>query len=171
MSELSKNFAARLNEVCDEMGIPAKGHGRLDPLGKQFGVSQMAAQKWLVGDGWPAMENLIAICEWAQVRMDWLCHGKGDKYMAKPEKLPRTILAENIKTLMAKKKMSQTDISMASAITQAQVSRIIREKIETGIDVLYGFAKVFGVEPWHLLVPGLDPANLPVLQLQLSDNS
>lgn len=169
MSELSKNFAVRLHELCNEKGVPTKGKGRERVLARQFSKSLTAIHKWLTGESWPSMEMLIAICEWAQVRLDWLCYGKGDKYTAKPEKLPMTILADNLKTLMSKKKISQTDVSNASAIAQTQVSRILREKLETGINKLFNLAKALGIEPWQLLVPDLDPANLPALQLTNED--
>lgn len=82
MSELSEKFAARLNELCDEMGIPAKGRGRQFVLGQRFVKTQGAARKWLTGEAWPSMEILIAMCEWAQVRLDWLCSGRGEKYLS-----------------------------------------------------------------------------------------
>lgn len=81
MSDLSEGFARRLHEVCDEMGIPKHGKNRQGVLAKRFVVSQTAARKWLTGTGWPTMENLIDICDWAQIHLDWLCRGKGEKYL------------------------------------------------------------------------------------------
>ncbi len=70
-------FSARLNEVCDDMGLPA--HGRQTLLAKQFGVTQGATKKWLTGEGYPTMDKLVAVCEWAGVNMNWLTMGAGPK--------------------------------------------------------------------------------------------
>jgi transcriptional regulator with XRE-family HTH domain len=70
-------FAARLNEVCDDMKLPL--HGRQTLLAKKFGVTQGATKKWLTGEGYPTMDKLIAICEWSDVNINWLTMGRGPK--------------------------------------------------------------------------------------------
>lgn len=76
MSEL-ENFSHRLNELCDEKDIPL--WGRQVAMGKIFDVSQNGARKWLDGESWPRMETLIKISAWADVSIDWLISGRGEK--------------------------------------------------------------------------------------------
>lgn len=71
-------FAARMNEICDDLGIPAE-HGRQAALGRRFGVTPKAARKWLMGDGYPELELAIAIAEAAGVNINWLLQGAGPK--------------------------------------------------------------------------------------------
>jgi transcriptional regulator with XRE-family HTH domain len=71
-------FVARLNEVCDDMKLPAK-HGRQTALAKVFGVTQGATKKWLSGTSWPGFDHIVAICEWAGVNVNWLVMGAGPK--------------------------------------------------------------------------------------------
>lgn len=59
------------------MGLPE--HGRQTVLARHFFVTQGATKKWLSGEGYPTMEKLIAICEWAGVNLNWLTLGTGPK--------------------------------------------------------------------------------------------
>lgn len=70
-------FAARLREICDDMGVPERG--RQTELGRLFNVSPKAARKWLVGDGFPEIHMAISIARWADVSFDWLMTGVGIK--------------------------------------------------------------------------------------------
>jgi transcriptional regulator with XRE-family HTH domain len=70
-------FAARLNEICTDKGLPARG--RQTQLAKQFSVSQQAAKKWLDGTSYPEMDTVVAIAEWAEVNVNWLLQGVGLK--------------------------------------------------------------------------------------------
>jgi transcriptional regulator with XRE-family HTH domain len=73
-------FARRLNLVCDEKKLPPEeGRGRQPALAKIFGVNAKAARKWLKGEGFPELEMVIRICNWADVNIDWLLRGKGPK--------------------------------------------------------------------------------------------
>jgi len=70
-------FASRLNEVCQDMGLPE--HGRQTELAKVFHVGPKAARKWLVGEGYPEMDLCISIAKWANVSFNWLMAGTGPK--------------------------------------------------------------------------------------------
>ncbi len=72
-----QGFAGRLHEVCDDMHLPK--HGRQTLLAKKFGVTQGATKKWLTGEGYPTIDNIVAICEWAGVNVNWLIQGTGPK--------------------------------------------------------------------------------------------
>lgn len=76
-TEQKISFAARLNELCDDMQLPA--HGRQALLAKQFGVGPKAARKWLLGEGYPEMDLAIRIAQWANVSFNWLMTGMGPK--------------------------------------------------------------------------------------------
>jgi hypothetical protein len=70
-------FAERLNDVCDEKGLP--NHGRQSRLGRQFGVSQQSARKWLEGIAFPELDKLVAIADWGDVNVNWLLQGAGPR--------------------------------------------------------------------------------------------
>lgn len=73
----TNGFVARLREVCNDMQLPE--HGRQTMLAKRFGVTQGATKKWLNGEGFPNMDKIVAICEWADVNVNWLVMGTGPK--------------------------------------------------------------------------------------------
>lgn len=73
------DFATRINEVCDDMGVPPKGQARQSTLAKIFDVSQKGARKWLEGEGFPEFRNCIRIALWADVNIEWLLTGRGPK--------------------------------------------------------------------------------------------
>lgn len=70
-------FARRVNLVCDRLGIPPAGKNRQAELGNRFGVSQKAARKWLVGEGFPDTAISIRMAIDARVSYDWLMTGRG----------------------------------------------------------------------------------------------
>lgn len=70
-------FASRLHEVCAEKGLAERG--RQTALGRLCAVSYQAAKKWLDGDGWPALDKALTICEWGGVNVNWLLQGQGPK--------------------------------------------------------------------------------------------
>lgn len=72
-------FSARLNEICDEIGVPPKGKARQKDVAKRFGVSQNAARKWLEGEGFPKIETGLEMARMANVQFDWLMTGRPPK--------------------------------------------------------------------------------------------
>ena len=70
-------FASRLHELCSEKGLPARG--RQSELARLLGVTQGATRKWLTGVGFPDMDKIIQICEWAGANVNWLVMGIGPK--------------------------------------------------------------------------------------------
>lgn len=74
--ELLKAFSERVNLVCDRLGIPPAGKNRQAELGNRFGVSQKAARKWLVGEGFPDTAISIRMAVDARVSYDWLMTGR-----------------------------------------------------------------------------------------------
>jgi transcriptional regulator with XRE-family HTH domain len=72
-------FAARVNELCDELGIEP-GRGRQTALGKRFGVTPKGVRKWLLGIAYPEMPLAVAMCQAAGVNVLWLLQGSGPKH-------------------------------------------------------------------------------------------
>lgn len=79
--EIKREFAKRLNDVLDEMGIPPKGKGRQKKVAAMFGVDQKAARKWLEAEGFPEFERCIQIALKLNVAMEWLLTGRGEKHV------------------------------------------------------------------------------------------
>jgi hypothetical protein len=80
---------------------------------------------------------------------------------------PKQVLWANVHKLM-EHRWGQENINRLSRdakIGPGSASRIKEQKTSVGIDVVAKIAKAFDVEPWHLLLPNLDPSNLPVATL------
>lgn len=73
------------------------------------------------------------------------------------KKSPKQVLAENIRSLRAGKKWSQTELSRHSGIPQTTISAIERAVFNPGIDLLDGLSKALNVPPWALLFTDYDP--------------
>lgn len=80
-------------------------------------------------------------------------------------KTARTILSENLKALMATHPGLDTckAIAKAGGPSNGTVERILNSKVGASIDQLDLLANIYELEPWQLLVPGLDPTNPPIL--------
>ena len=81
--------------------------------------------------------------------------------------MPRDILAANLKALMA----AHPDLDTLPKITKkggppnGTLDRMRRADAACRIDALAQVAHVFGLQPWQLLVPGLDPHAPPQLEM------
>lgn len=77
----------------------------------------------------------------------------------------KTVIWENISSLMVSNwgKENLTRLSREAKIGPATCSRIKEQNTSVGIEVIEAVAKVFGVQPWQMLVKGLDPTHLPQL--------
>lgn len=74
-----EDFAARLNEICDDLHIPPKGHNRQGEAAKVFGLTQKGVRKWLEAEGFPSMGNCISIAKKGKVYFEWLMTGRPPK--------------------------------------------------------------------------------------------
>jgi hypothetical protein len=80
---------------------------------------------------------------------------------------PRKVLSENLRALMSVRPDLGTIKKVAeasgSALSNGKVGRIYAASHTTDIDTLQDLASVFKLEPWQLLVEGLNPNALPRL--------
>jgi transcriptional regulator with XRE-family HTH domain len=80
---------------------------------------------------------------------------------------PRDVLAENLKALMAarpdRSRFQEITAASGGALTNGTLDRIRRAEVAITLDRLEDLAKAFGLEPWQLLVQGLNPSALPRL--------
>lgn len=57
------------------------------------------------------------------------------------------------------------ELSRKSKVGQATIGRILSaEGNNAEIETIAKIAEAYGLEPWMLLIPGMDPGNPPVLQ-------
>jgi transcriptional regulator with XRE-family HTH domain len=77
----------------------------------------------------------------------------------------RGALARNLATIMDRSPAfdSQPKIAAKSKIGQSTIGRILRAEVPVTLDNLEALAKGLTLEPWQLLVPGLDPSRPPKL--------
>lgn len=90
--------------------------------------------------------------------------------MELPDNL-RGLLARNLETLMEKVPAldSQPKISDKGKFSQSTAGRVLRAESALNLDNLEALAKAANLDPWQLLVPGLDPINKPELALSKSE--
>ena len=84
--------------------------------------------------------------------------------VAEPSK---ALLWRNVAALMRKRYGSENLNRLArdAKIGPATASRIKDMKTSVGLDVIDRIASVFGLVAWQLLVPDLDPTNIPVVMI------
>lgn len=76
----------------------------------------------------------------------------------------RGVLADNLNRLMAHAEVNQTALGKKAGVDQSTIGRIRKQKHAPDVDTLERICKALGVSLWQILVPKLDPTNLPVLQ-------
>lgn len=78
----------------------------------------------------------------------------------------RGVLARNLEVIMAKVPAlgSQPKIAGKGKLAPSSVGRAFRAEVAVNIDSLEGLAEAANLEPWQMLVPGLDPLNPPKLE-------
>jgi transcriptional regulator with XRE-family HTH domain len=87
------------------------------------------------------------------------------------EKKPRTVLAENLRRLMAAHNLSTHALNRLSGVNQTTIARALREESAVTIDLLLPLAKAFQMPLWALLYPNLDPGSLPVPELRADSHA
>lgn len=89
---------------------------------------------------------------------------------------PKQVLSANLRALLASDVFKVNTIKQVAEaskglrrgsedvhLSNGKVGRIYKGEQPTDVDSLYGLAAVFHLEPWQLLVPGLNPKALPKL--------
>jgi transcriptional regulator with XRE-family HTH domain len=79
----------------------------------------------------------------------------------------RKILWENVSAIMRWRygKSAQGKFLKDTGCGNGTVTRIKNQRTSVGIETLDKIATAYGLQAWHLLVPGLDPSNPPVVWL------
>ena len=89
---------------------------------------------------------------------------RDNRFVNSDDFTPASVLRQNLKACMAAKHGPSTQDAIPG-VAQATIGRILNKESEnTRIDTIAKIAKAYGLEPWMLLVPGMDPGNPPVLQ-------
>lgn len=78
----------------------------------------------------------------------------------------KQVLADNLNRLMEHKygKDNQSALQRDAKVSQATIGRIMRMEVSAGIINIAKLARAFGLSPWQLTVPDLDPTSPPVLR-------
>ena len=86
-----------------------------------------------------------------------------------PTKAPdtKTILWQNVRSLMLYhyKRENLNQLVRDTKIGPGSASRLKAAKTSVGLDTLEKISKRFELQPWHLLLPNLDPSNPPVAMM------
>lgn len=78
----------------------------------------------------------------------------------------KTVLAENLNRLMAcnLSLSSNPKLAKRSGVGLGTVARVRNADVSVNLDTLSSISTCFDLQPWQLLVPGLDPLHPPVLR-------
>lgn len=78
---------------------------------------------------------------------------------------PAAVLRQNLRACMESGRGPSTQDGVLG-VAQATIGRILNEEKNenTRIDTVGKIARAYGLEPWMMLVPGMNPKNPPVLQ-------
>lgn len=76
----------------------------------------------------------------------------------------RDILARNLKKLFDYKGLKAYGAAKMCDVSQPKLDAILKSKRDVGIDTLDSLAALFELQPWHLLLEDLDPANPPPIK-------
>jgi len=83
----------------------------------------------------------------------------------------RNVLGENIKALMDASRDCRSTVALEKAtalkgskVGKSTIDRAIKGETNLTIDNIEVIAKVFGLDPWQLMTPGLRPSSPPVLR-------
>lgn len=81
--------------------------------------------------------------------------------------MPRQTLATNLRNLMDAHPDLDTiqKLVKRGAGSNGTIGRMLQGDTAARIDAVADVARVFGLEAWQLLVPGLDPAHPPALEM------
>lgn len=96
---------------------------------------------------------------------------KSPKRPAVAEAAPKTasnaIVWANLVTLMVKEygEENQTRLARDAGTSPGNIARIKAQQTSVGFALLEKIAQAFDLQPWQLLVPGLDAANRPVIRV------
>jgi hypothetical protein len=76
----------------------------------------------------------------------------------------KELLWENLKTLMLHhwQEINLNRLAREAKIGAASAMRIKESRTSVGLDIVDSVAGVFGLRAWQLLLPDLDPQNVPV---------
>lgn len=75
--------------------------------------------------------------------------------MAKHRPATKDSVASNLKRLLLLRDWSQVKLSQESGVSQTHISAILRGESSATVEVAAALAKPFGLNGWHLLIPGL----------------
>lgn len=84
---------------------------------------------------------------------------------------PRQILSENLRTLMQSSKrynscpaVERGTNDVGHKVGRTTVQQVLDGNTPFNLDHLDALGRLFGVDPWQLLTPNLDPTHPPVLK-------
>lgn len=81
-----------------------------------------------------------------------------------PKERAAEVLAANVQRLMDfVGEGTQTGLEKATKVPQKTISRVLNQENSSQLATIEDLARGAGLEPWQLLVPGLDPKNPPKL--------
>jgi hypothetical protein len=77
----------------------------------------------------------------------------------------KAVLWENVAALMQHHWGGEnlTRLAREAKVGPGTCSRIKAQQTSVGVDIIATIAAVWDLQPWHMMVPNLDPANPPVL--------
>lgn len=122
-------FSNRLNELCEEKNLPEDGRQQI--LKAVCKTTQQAVSKWFLGEAVPKHENRIALCEYFNVKYEWLATGRGVKRDNTLELVPkRELEIEEFITLL--RQLPENDFHQVTDVGQNLARYLLKGKTKNG---------------------------------------
>lgn len=75
------------------------------------------------------------------------------------------ILAANLRKLINHRGISASAVAGNSDAMKKQIQRALKASHSPTLDTVAALAAEFGLQPWQILIPNLDPSNPPVFTM------
>lgn len=74
-----QQFIARLEEVCEILGLEPRG--RQTRLAERYELKQPSVRNWFIGSAMPSYEIMVDLCKRTKISFEWFTTGRGPKFI------------------------------------------------------------------------------------------
>lgn len=83
-----------------------------------------------------------------------------------PKTTPRKTLAHNLKILMTARNLGTPEVAKQSGVDKKTINNLLHGRFDPRLDKVEAVARVFGLNAWQLIVPGMAESQIEDGKLQ-----
>ena len=76
----------------------------------------------------------------------------------------KEIVAANLRALMTHRQISEMELGARAGVSQSTINRLLKAQVAPNADTLDSVCRFLGIFTWQIMVPNINPSNLPVLR-------